>query len=146
MKKLIWLLLAVSALGFGQTYFRYDQPIISVSSSNPPVLVGNLPPNSPTVQVCSSPANSVPCTNYVVTYTSSGAACPTGAQDTPQPQPSACQPTGDAQGNIGFWLPVGTFDYTYCIQNDCFGPITITIGGSGGGGGGRPNQAASFSS
>jgi hypothetical protein len=137
-------LLALGIGAFGQNY-RYDSPFPSISASSPPFLVANVPPNSPTLSVCHSPANQVPCTNYATTYTSSSVACSNGAQDTPQPQPSACQSTGDAQGNIGFWAPAGTYDYTVCISNNCFGPYTITIGG-GGGGGGTPNQAVSFTS
>lgn len=121
---------------------RYDSPFPSISPNSPPFLVANVPPNSPTLQVCQSPANGVPCTNYAQTFTSTASVCPNGAQDTPQPQPSACQSTGDAQGNIGFWAPAGKYDYTVCISNNCFGPYTVTLGGSGGGG--SPNQAVSF--
>ena len=136
MRKLI--LLAFVLLGvacFGQTV-RYDKDFSSISADSPPFLVANVSPNSPTLSVCNSPANGLPCTNYATTYNSTGAACPNGAQDTPQPQPSACQPTGDSQGTIGFWAAAGTYDYTVCIGTTCFGPYTVTLGGSGGGGGG----------
>ena len=112
---------------------RYSAPFPSVSSSyGTPFLVANIPPNSPKLSVCNSPANQVPCTNYATTYTSLGVACSNGAQDTPDPQPSSCQSTGDAQGNIGFWAPPGQYDYTVCIQNTvtCFGPYTVTLGGT----------------
>ena len=135
MKKL-FLLLAVLGLPIfagvsaEAQYVRYDAQFPSVSSSTTtPFLVANVPPNSPVVAVCNSPANQVPCTNYATTYTSLGVACPNGAQDTPQPQPSACQSTGDAQGNIGFWVAPGTYDYTVCIGISCFGPYTVTVGG-----------------
>src|ERR1700690_645384 len=114
--------------------FRYDAPFPSVTSQyTTPFLVANVPPNSPTLHVCTSPANQVPCTNYATTYTSTGGTCSNGAQDTPQPQPSACQSTGDAQDNFGFWAPSGTYDYTVCIPGtvSCFGPYTVTLGGSG---------------
>jgi hypothetical protein len=120
---------------------RFSTSFPSVSSSTAiPYLIANTPPNSPVLAVCNSPANQVPCTNYATTFTSTGAACPNGAQNTPDPQPSACQSMGDAQGNIGFWAPAGKYDYTVCIQNSasCFGPYTVTIGGSGGGGGASP--------
>ena len=127
--------LVLTALSFGQNV-RYDRDFTSISSTVPPFVVANVSPNLPTLQVCTSPANGVPCTNYATTYTSAGVACPNGAQDTPQPQPSACQSTGDAQGNIGFWAPAGQYDYTVCISTSCFGPYTVTLGGSGGGGSG----------
>lgn len=127
-------LMCVSVCAVGQNV-RYSAPFPSVSSIDPPYLIANLPPNSPVLAVCHSPANALPCTNYATTFTSLGVACLNGAQDTPDPNPSACQSTGDSQGNIAFWAPSGTYDYTVCVQNHCFGPYTITLGGSGGGGG-----------
>lgn len=129
--------LACSVLGYGQNV-RYDQDITSISASSPPFIIANVPPNSPMLSVCNSPANNgagAACTNYAQTFDSLGNACPNGAQDTPQPQPSACQATADARGSVGFWAPAGTYDYTVCIQNTCLGPYTVTLGGSGGGGG-----------
>lgn len=130
------ILAALTGAVFGQNV-RYDSEYPSISATSPPFLVANTPPNSPILQVCQSPANGLPCSNFATTYTSSGAACPNGAQDTPQPQPSACQPTGDAQGNVGFWAPAGKYDIVVCIANDCGNsPYTVTLGGSGGGGSG----------
>jgi hypothetical protein len=109
---------------------RYSAPFPSISALTvTPYLVANVPPNSPTIAVCNSPANAVPCTNYATTYTSAGVSCANGSQDTPDPQPSACQSTADAQGNIGFWAAPGKYVFTVCIQNSvsCFGPYTITI-------------------
>src|ERR1017187_7349668 len=100
MRKLFLLFLLVP-LAFPQNV-RFSTSFPSVSSSTAiPYLIANTPPNSPVLAVCNSPANQVPCTNYATTFTSTGAACPNGAQDTPDPQPSACQSIGDAQGNIG---------------------------------------------
>lgn len=130
MKKFI-LLLLLAAPALAQNV-RYDAPFPTISPTAPPFLIANVPPNSPTLAVCHSPANQVPCTNYATTYTSLGVACSNGAQDTPQPMPSACQSTGDAYGNIGFWAPAGTYDYTVCIGTACYGPYTVTLGGSGG--------------
>ena len=142
MKKIHLLLLLggmLSVCAYGQNV-RYSVSYPSISSTtSTPYLVANVPPNSPVLAVCQSPANQVPCTNYAATFDSLGNACPNGAQDTPDPQPSACQPTGDAQGNIGFWAAAGKYDYTVCVANECFGPYTITLGGSGGGGGGNPS-------
>lgn len=109
---------------------RYDQPFPSITSQYvTPFLVANVAPNLPMIAVCNYPANNLPCTNYATTYTSAGVACPNGSQDTPDPQPSACQSTGDAQGNLGFWAAPGKYSYTVCIQNttSCFGPYTITL-------------------
>lgn len=130
MKKLLLFLLFCGIPAIAQNV-RVDEPFPSISSTTTtPYLVANVPPNSPTLQVCSSPANAVPCSNYAITYDSAGNACPNGAQDTPQPQPSTCQPTGDAQGNLGFWVAPGKYDYTVTIGDNSFGPYTITAGGS----------------
>lgn len=132
MKRLFLLVFLFAGVCFGQ-YVRFDAPFPSVSSTYSPLLQANLPPNSPVLAVCHSPANAVPCTNYISTFTYSGAACPSGAQDTPQPATtSACQLTGDAQGNIGFWAPAGQYDYTVCIGTTCLGPYTVTLNNSSG--------------
>jgi hypothetical protein len=129
----VFLFVAFVAFVASAQNVRYSTSFPSVSSSTViPYLIANTPPNSPVLAVCNSPANQVPCTNYATVYNSVGAACLNGAQDTPDPQPSACQSTGDAQGNIGFWAPAGKYDYTVCVSNSCFGPYTVTLGGSGG--------------
>ena len=110
----------------------YELP--SVSSLYSPLLQANLPPNSPVLAVCHSPANQVPCTNYATTFQYNGTACPNGAQDTPDPNATtaACQVTGDAQGNIAWWAPAGQYDFTVCIQTTCL-LYTVTQGSGGGG-------------
>jgi len=82
--------------------------------------------------VCTSPANGVPCSNFATTYNgaTTGTACSNSKQDTPQPLGSPCQAGPDNKGNIGFWAPSGTYDYTWCIGTSCFGPITVTLGSS----------------
>src|SRR5258708_6943537 len=137
MKRLLTLALILASLSLAlqAQNARYSAPFPSVSSTTViPFLVANVPPNSPLLSVCNSPANQVPCTNYATTFTRAGVACSNGAQDTPDPQPSACQATGDAQGNMGFWAPPGKYDYTVCIQNTiaCFGPYTVTLALGGG--------------
>jgi hypothetical protein len=131
MKKLLLVLLfAVPA--FAQNV-RFDTAFPSITSQGTtPFLVANIPPLAPLLSVCHSPANAVPCTNYATTYTGAGVACPNGAQDTPAPNAltSACQSNGDTQGNIGFWVPAGQYDYTVCIGFNCFGPYTVTPGPS----------------
>ena len=112
---------------------RYTAQIPSISSQYAtPFLVANTPPNSPLLSLCHHPANALPCTNFATSYTILGVACPNGAQNTPNPQPSACQASGDAQGNVGWWAPPGEYDYTVCIANttSCFGPYTVTLGGT----------------
>ena len=131
------LLLCLTAASVGQTLSRVEVQFPSISSqTSVPFLVANVPPNSPVLAVCSFPANAVPCTNYTTTYQGNGAACPNGAQDTPSPNSAtaACQPTGDAQGNIGFWIYAGKYDFTVCVALNCAGPYTVTPGSGGGSG------------
>jgi hypothetical protein len=132
MKNFLISLLLFAALPLcAQNLQRYSIDFSSITSQyTTPFVVANVPPNSPLLSVCNSPANQVPCTNYATTYNSAGTPCANGTQDTPDPQPSNCQSTGDAQGNIGFWAYPGTYDYTVCIQNTvtCFGPYTVTLG------------------
>jgi hypothetical protein len=124
---LITLVLCFAGDAQGQNV-RFDVPYPSISSTTvTPFLVANVPPAAPSIAWCNHPANATPCTNYATTYTQSGTACPNGSQDTPNPQPSACQGTGDAQGNLGVWSAPGTFDYTVCIGINCFGPYTVTL-------------------
>lgn len=130
MKRFLYCLIILTSLRLAAQNVRATIAFPSISSQfSTPFLVGNVPPNSPVLAVCNHPANQTPCTNYATTYNSLGTACSNGAQDTPDPQPSNCQSTGDAQGNLGFWAAPGTYDYTVCIQGTvtCFGPYTITL-------------------
>jgi hypothetical protein len=128
MKRLFILAVLLSSFAFGQTLVRYTQPFPSISSQSPPFLVANTSP-PPILTVCQSPATSPQC-SYATTMTGQGIACPSGAQDTPDPNAltSACQPTGDSQGNIGFWIYSGTYDYFVTIGTTVLGPYTVTLG------------------
>lgn len=122
------LLLLACSLAHGQQNARISFSFPSISSTtSTKFLVANTPPNAPVLAVCNAPANATPCTNYATTYTSAGVACANGSQDTPDPQPSACQSTGDAQGNIGFYVAPGTYDYTVCVSTNCYGPYRISV-------------------
>jgi hypothetical protein len=126
----LFLALASLSLTAAAQNVRYSVSLPSISSTTTtPYLVANVPPNSLTLSVCNSPANATPCTNYATTYTSAGVACANGSQDTPDPNPSSCQSTADAQGNIAFWAAPGTYEWTACVQNTttCYGPYRITL-------------------
>jgi hypothetical protein len=138
MRKLIVLLTLVLPLSAQNVRFSTSFPSISTQSGTP-FLVANVPPNSPIINWCNAPAilnGSGMCVNFATTFNSVGAACPNGSQDTPDPQPSVCQTTGDAQGNIGVFAPAGTYDYTVQVGSNVFGPYRVTLVSSGGGGGG----------
>lgn len=107
---------------------RATIPFPSVSSQyTTPFLVANVAPNLPIIAFCNYPANNLPCSNYATTFTSSGAACPNGAQNTPDPQPSACQSTGDAQGNLGVWATPGFTDTGTAAQFESHGTLKIDL-------------------
>lgn len=133
MKKFLFISVFLLGRMWGQNV-RFDAQFPSITTiGSVPYLVANTGTNSPVLAVCSSPANGVPCTNYAQTFTGFGTACSPGAQDTPQPATvSGCQRTGDSQGNIGFWAAAGTYDYTVCVSTICYGPFTVTLGGSSG--------------
>jgi hypothetical protein len=127
MRKLIFFVCLLAAAPALAQNVRISFPFPSITSSYAtPFLIANTPPSSPIPHICAYPANATPCTNYVTTYNSSGVACANGSQDTPDPQPSACQAAGDAEGNIGFWIPPGKYDYTVCVGSNCYGPYTFT--------------------
>ena len=130
-RTLLFLLLALAPLS--AQIARYSVSLPSITSQYAtPFLVANVPPNSLKLSVCNAPANqgpNIPCTNYATTYNSLGVACANGSQDTPDPQPSSCQSTSDAQGNIGFYAAPGSYDWTACVQNTstCYGPYRVTL-------------------
>lgn len=85
---------------------------------------------------CSYPANAVPCTNTVLTYTdlTLATACPSNAQIVLQGS-TTCQSTGDNRGNLGVNIASGgTYAYTLTANGVNYGPFVVTLGGSGGGG------------
>jgi hypothetical protein len=130
-RTLLFLLLALAPLSAQNARYSVSLPSIT-SQYATPFLVANVPPNSLKLSVCNAPANqgpNIPCTNYATTYNSLGVACANGSQDTPDPQPSSCQSTSDAQGNIGFYAAPGTYDWTACVQNTstCYGPYRVTL-------------------
>jgi hypothetical protein len=136
MKRLSLTLLLLTLPLYAQNVRFGPYPVPSVSPVYPPLLQANLPPLSPVLAVCHSPANQVPCTNFATTFTGAGIACPNGAQDTPDPNAgtSACQSTGDSLGNVAWWAPSGTYDFTVCIGSTC-SLWTVSQGGTGSGSG-----------
>lgn len=149
MKKILLLLLLFTLSASAQNV-RYDASVPSISSVTAiPFLIANTGTGGTTLAtlaVCHSPATgqtpATGCTNYVTTYTYNSVACPNSAQDTPngQTQPTTCQSTGDTRGDIGFWAPPGTYDYTIVVSGAMYGPYTVTLGGSGGPGVAGPYQ------
>lgn len=133
MKKLFFAFLLLSAFASAQTVLvRWTEPFPSISSQSPPFLVANA---NAVPTLCKSPSTSPQCV-FQPTYQANGTPCPNGAQDVPDPNAltAACQTTTDSLGNVGFWVPPGTYDLFVTIGTTILGPYTITPGGSGGGG------------
>lgn len=104
---------------------------VTAGSGYPPIFAV---PNV-TLNFCAHPANAVPCTNYVTTYTdlTLGTACATNAQVVLQGTTS-CVATGDAGGNLGVNLATGgTYDYTLTVSGVTSGPYVVSVGGGNGG-------------
>lgn len=81
------------------------------------------------IQVCTYPANAVPCTNLATLYLGPSLASSTG------PNPL----TADQYGNFGFWAASGTYQYTLTTTSgQSVGPFPVTLGGGSSGGGGNP--------
>lgn len=107
--------------------------IVTGGSGYPPIFA--LP--GATLNFCQYPANAVPCTNLVTTYTdlTLGTSCPTNAQVVLQGSTS-CQATGDNAGNMGVNIAAsGTYSYTITANGVSYGPFVISIGGGGSSGG-----------
>lgn len=102
------------------------------------------------VNLCAKPANAVPCTNKVTTYTDStlAVACSLGTQIV-LAGTSTCVASPDSQGNWGAWLsPTGgggpsgnQYEYTVTVNSRSYGPYPYTAGGASGGGGGGSGNA-----
>ena len=127
-------LLGISRLSFGQAS-RYDWTVSTINQSAPqpggmyPVL--NIPGSA--VQICNSPANAVPCTNYAVTYedAAQSATCSAPTQLT-RPGTNVCVAGADAQGGFGLWIASGNYQYTVTTTYGSFGPYDFSVGGVGG--------------
>src|ERR1700728_1484117 len=118
-----------------QTASRYDNFTFTTGStvtgnSNPPVLA--IP--AATIAWCSAPANGVPCTNYATTYTDStaGTSCASNVPLT-RPGQNICIANSDSQGNFGFWIEAGHYQYTIVPTYSNFGPFDITVSSATGG-------------
>lgn len=83
------------------------------------------------ITLCGYPANAQPCTNLATTYTDASGAtpCPLTAQVV-LPGTNQCVATADAQGNFGFWVASGTYNYEIIWNGQTYGPYPITASGS----------------
>ncbi|MFZ3355123.1 MAG: hypothetical protein WA549_00015, partial [Thermoplasmata archaeon] len=120
----IALLLCPFVFGQGARYDNFAWQTVYVQGSN----VFTAAPNA-IVNICSHPANAVPCTNYASTYTDIGlgTACST-ATPLVLSGSSTCVATSDIYGSFGFWANPGAYDYTVTTTNGSFGPYYITLG------------------
>lgn len=92
-----------------------------------------------TVQVCVAPG----CSSTATTYTSSAATtpcAPTSQITLPgSANPTTCVASSDAQGNLGFWVLPGNYNYYLTLPFQAGGgtygpyPFNATSGGGGGG-------------
>lgn len=104
MKKLIAIVILLSAAAFGQGVRIDLPPIISARGTPVPNVI---------VTVCTAAATGVPCSPTATTFTDGtlGTACGAGNQVV-LTGTSTCQGTSDSLGNAGFWLSPGSYTYT----------------------------------
>jgi len=122
---LLFVLFASAAAAQGVRFNSTVQQEGTIASITNAVI---LPPN-PVVSFCAHPANAVPCTNKVTTFTDATlvTACSTATQIVLDGT-SACVATVDAQNNWGVWVPPGQYDYTVTLSNGVnLGPFFVTV-------------------
>jgi hypothetical protein len=87
-----------------------------------------------TVALCQPPNCAAPAIAY--TDSTASTACPNNAPVTPATGGS-CRATGDNQGNFGFWVVPGTYNYYLTLPAQAggatYGPYPLSIHGSAGG-------------
>src|SRR5271156_5697566 len=126
------LLLACGVSVFGQGFsIGADLPINTALYNPGPIstISGTL------ISICAHPANAVPCTNKVTTYTdiTTATACPTSTQLVLSGT-NSCVANTDPYGNWRAWVGPGTYDFTVQFPTgQAYGPFTISTaaGGSG---------------
>lgn len=110
---------------------RFDGIAQSTTTVGAATVVVPLP--GATITACSHPAtgqtSTTPCTNKITTYTDAtlGSACPTTTQVV-LAGTSSCVAAADAQGNYGFWVPAGGYDYSICASGACSTPNYAYVG------------------
>jgi hypothetical protein len=129
----VLLLLACPLFSFAQGVRIGDtQSITSVLAANGDNFV--LAVSGATVQICSAPANAVPCTNKATTYTDSTltVACATSTQVTLQGT-NTCVANPDTRGNWGAWVASGQYEFTVSTSTGNYGPFAVTASVTNGG-------------
>jgi len=129
MKKLLILpvlLYAWPALSFGQGS-RFSSQVTQAASIPNIASVFVIIPPVPIINWCAHPANAVPCTNKVTTYTTAALTtpCSTSTQIVLDGTTS-CVANPDSQNNWGVWVGPGAYDYTITIGTNNYGPFYVT--------------------
>ena len=128
---MLGMLLLFSVPTFGQGIrFGDQQPVQSAQTPGGPIYSV---PNA-TINFCNSPANGVPCTNKITTYTdiTLTTACPTSTQVVLSGT-NSCVASTDQYGNWGVWISPGVYTFTIQVASGAaIGPYTVTISGGGG--------------
>lgn len=125
MKKLLIFLGICVSIAHGQAA-RFGDQNPTQNTVVVPGVIGQLVrvvPNA-VIEFCAWPANAVPCTNKVTTYTdiTLTTACPTSTQVVLSGT-NICTGSADAQGNWGVWVPPGTYQYTFTSNGNNYGPF-----------------------
>jgi len=127
MRRLLTILFLLGAPAAMAQGFRIGDAQSVSSSLTTPGVISTL---QATINICTSPANAVPCTNKATTYTdvTLGTPCATSAQVV-LAGTSTCVAGTDSRGNWGAWVASGNYDYTITVfTGQSFGPYTISAG------------------
>lgn len=131
-----WLALALLLIPlavFGQGVRIGDELPVNSAITTPGV-ISTVPFTN--VNICTYPANGVPCTNKATTYTGITLAtpCSTSTQLVLHGT-SSCVSQTDLYGNWGAWVASGTYDITFTVSGgQSYGPFTLSAGGGSAGG------------
>jgi hypothetical protein len=121
------LLLACGLSTLGQG-FRMGDSFPITSSLTTPGQISTV--SGSVINICTFPANAVPCTNKATTYTSVtlGTPCSTSTQIV-LAGTNSCVGTTDPRGNWGAWVAAGNYDFTITVgTGQSFGPFSVNVG------------------
>jgi hypothetical protein len=121
----IAVLLFGASAAFGQG-FRVGDAMNVTSVLTTPGIVSSV--SNATINICHSPANAIPCTNRVITYTDHTLSVPcSAATQVVLAGTNSCVATTDSRGNWGAWVPPGNYDFTITVSTgQSFGPYTVS--------------------
>ena len=124
MKKIMFLVLLVTTLSFGQASRNDPSPAQTTTVINGVTVVTTIP--GALVNICGFQLSGTSCNTLATTYSNNLAttACPSNAQIV-LAGTQTCVSNTDTQGNFGFWALPGL--YTFCISGSGVNPYCDVV-------------------